>query len=55
LFEKTGFRNYIKNHIDKMKTDGTYGKFVTNNEQHLTDDLDFMVRYMERNKFFGAK
>jgi len=31
-----------------------YGRFVTTNHQHLTDDLDFMVRYMQANNFFGA-
>lgn len=36
------------------KSDSVYGKFVAVNEQHLTDNLDFMVRYMEANKFFGT-
>ncbi|MFA7298480.1 MAG: hypothetical protein WC010_02430 [Candidatus Absconditabacterales bacterium] len=53
LADKDLFRAHIKNHITALKGDGTYGKFVTKNEQHLTDDLDFMVRYMEANKFFG--
>ena len=54
LSDKTAFRALIKGHIDSLKIDGVYGKFVTNNEQHLTDDLDFMVRYMDANKFFGT-
>ena len=53
LADKTSFRSYILKKIVDWKNENVYGKFITNNEQHLTDNLDFMVRYMDANKFFG--
>jgi len=53
LSTKEWFRTYIQNKIKSWKTEEIYGKFITNNEQHLTDNLDFMVRYLDANKFFG--
>jgi hypothetical protein len=41
--------------IDNLGTDDIYGNFVDNNHQHLSDDLAFMLRYMEENTFFGTE
>jgi hypothetical protein len=38
--------------ITGKKTDKVYGKFIANNEQHLIDNLAFIVRYMDANNFF---
>lgn len=54
LADKELFRKYIQENIDTKKTDSTYGRFVTTNEQHFRDDLNFIVEYMDANKFFGA-
>lgn len=42
------------NNIDKLTNDKLYGKFVMSNREHLTNNLAFMVRYMEANTFFGT-
>jgi len=55
LTNKETFRAYIKTNIDKLKSDEKYGEFTTTNEQHLIDNLDFIVKYMEVNKFFGEE
>lgn len=52
--DKEKFRTYISNKIQQWKNDNVYGKFIENNTQHLQDNLDFMVRYMDANKFFWA-
>lgn len=54
LSDETKFTKYITDRIATLKTDSTYGRFVETNEQHLTDDLTFMVRYMKENNFFGT-
>ncbi|HBB04691.1 TPA: hypothetical protein DCZ39_07545 [Patescibacteria group bacterium] len=46
------FRSKIQKNIDAKKTDKMYGAFVTNNEQYFTDNLNFILRYMDANKFF---
>ena len=55
LADKKWFRSYILQKIVEWKNENVYGKFITNNEQHLTDNLDFMVRYMDANNFFGKE
>lgn len=54
LSDKTAFTGYIMNHIDALASDDLYGRFVTSNREHLKNNLAFMVRYMEANKFFGT-
>jgi len=46
-------KKYFNDKIDRYKGDLTYGEFVTTNERHLKNNVDFIVRYMEANKLFG--
>gem|GEM_PF-1658622 len=32
---------------------GKYQTFIENNRQHLSDNLAFIIRYMDTNGFFG--
>ncbi len=52
LSDKVWFTNYMLGRITGKKTDKVYGKFIANNEQHLIDNLAFIVRYMDANNFF---
>ncbi|MCX6823629.1 MAG: hypothetical protein NT085_00680 [candidate division SR1 bacterium] len=52
ISSKTEFSSYIENKITGY-TGGKYKKFVETNKQHLKDNLAFMIKYMEANKFFG--
>ncbi|HMS90889.1 MAG TPA: hypothetical protein PKC87_01610, partial [Candidatus Absconditabacterales bacterium] len=54
LSDKTAFTKEIMYNIDKLTNDKLYGKFVMSNREHLTNNLAFMVRYMEANTFFGT-
>lgn len=54
LSDQTRFTKYITDRIATLKADSTYGRFLETNQQHLTDDLAFMVRYMKENNFFGT-
>ena len=54
LSDKKSFTGHIMNRIDALASDDTYGRFVTSNHEHLANNLAFMVRYMEVNKFFGT-
>lgn len=49
--DKNEVQSYIQNKIDHPT--GKYQKFIENNTQHLKDNLAFIIRYMESNKFFG--
>ena len=52
LANKELFKKYIQ---DKISINNApYGEFIKNNMGHLTADLEFIVRYMDANKFFGA-
>jgi hypothetical protein len=46
-------KKYFEDKIEGYKNDATYGEFVTTNEQHLKDNANFIVRYMEANNVFG--
>ena len=53
--DKETFRAKIQAKIDAEEKKDPYKKFVKNNEQHLKDNLDFIVSYMDANKFFSYK
>jgi len=48
-------KELFKKHIqDKISINNApYGEFIKNNMGHLTADLEFIVSYMDANKFFG--
>ena len=54
MTSKETFTSYLYKRIEDYKIDKDYWAFVTTNEQHLKDSADFMARYMETNKLFGA-
>ena len=51
LQNKDSFISLIANNIDHPKAN-EYTDFINKNKQHLHDNLDFIVDYMERNGFF---
>ncbi len=53
ISNKLEFTSYIEDRINNY-TGGKYKKFIETNKQHLTDNLNFIVKYMDANKFFGT-
>lgn len=53
ISNKLEFTSYIEDRINNY-TGGKYKKFIETNKQHLTDNLNFIVEYMDANKFFGT-
>ncbi len=50
--DKNEVQAYIQDKIDHST--GKYQKFIESNKQHLSDNLAFIIRYMDVNNFFGA-
>jgi hypothetical protein len=48
--DKNEVQSYIQNKIDHPT--GLFAPFIKNNTQHLSDNLAFIIRYMDKNGFF---
>ncbi len=52
MMDKKKFDDYLKNKI-KNYPEGKYKTFIEKNHKKLSEDVDFIVKYMDANEFFG--
>ncbi len=55
LSNEKNLTDYFTHKIVEKKHDGIFGKFVIANEQHLIDNMNFIIKYMKLNNFFWDK